>query len=61
LIFDDNKYFVVVETTPETFEIREIQLQGHYQNNSYIRSGLSENDKVVVKNQLLIYQELKGK
>jgi len=64
LIFDDNKYFVVVATLRGdwgAFEIREIQLQGHYQRNSYIRSGLTENDEVVVKNQLLIYSELKGK
>jgi len=61
LIFDDNKYFVVVETVSGKFEIKEIQLQGHYQKTSYIRSGLEENDKVVVKNQLLIYSELKGK
>jgi cobalt-zinc-cadmium efflux system membrane fusion protein len=61
LIFDDNKYFVVVETAHRKFEIKEIQLQGHYQKTSYIRSGLSENDKVAVKNQLLIYSELKGK
>jgi len=61
LIFDDNKYFVVIETESKNFEIKEIQLQGHYQKTSYIRSGLTENDKVVVKNQLLIYSELKGK
>ena len=61
LIFDDNRYFVVVETTPDKFEIREVQLKGHYQKSSFIRSGLNENDKVVVKNQLLIYSELKGK
>jgi cobalt-zinc-cadmium efflux system membrane fusion protein len=61
LIFDDNRYFVVVETAPEKFEFKEVQLQGHYQKNSYIRSGLDENDMVVIKNQLLIYSELKGK
>ena len=61
LIFDENRYFVVVETVPVTFEIKEVQLQGHYQQISYIRSGLNENDRVVVKNQLLIYSELKGK
>ena len=61
LIFDDNRYFVVVETASGEFEIKEVFLQGHYQKTSYIRSGLSENDKVVVKNQLLIYSELKGK
>jgi len=61
LIFDDNRHFVVIETTPDKFEIREVLLQGHYHRNSYIRSGLDENDKVVIKNQLLIYSELKGK
>ena len=61
LIFDDNKYFVVIETASEKFEIKEIQLKGHYQKTSYIRSGLTENDNVVVKNHLLIYSELKGK
>ena len=61
LIFDDNKYFAVIETSPGKFEIKEVEQQGHYQKNSYIRSGLSENDQVVVKNQLLIYSELKGK
>jgi len=61
LIFDDDRYFVVVETTPGEFEIKEVIEQGHYQGISYIRSGLSENDNVVIKNQLLIYSELKGK
>jgi len=61
LIFDDNRYFVVVETALDKFEIKEVQLQGHYQKSSYIRSGLGEDDKVVVKNQLLIYSELNGK
>jgi len=61
LIFDDDQYFVVVETAPGEFEIREVVQQGHFQRISYIRSGLSENDNVVIKNQLLIYQELKGK
>ena len=61
LIFDDNRYFVVVKTTSGNFEIKEVKLQGHYQNTSYISAGLSEGENVVVKNQLLIYQELKGK
>jgi len=61
LIFDNDRYFAVVETAPGEFEIREVTQQGHYQRISYIRSGLTENDNVVIKNQLLIYQELKGK
>ena len=54
-----NGYFVVIETVPEKFEIKEVQLRGHYHKSSYIRSGLNDNDKVVVKNQLSIYSELK--
>ena len=61
LIFDDDRFFVVVESTTGQFEIKDVQLQGHYRQHTYIRSGLNENDNVVVKNQLLIYAELKGK
>jgi len=61
LIFDENRYFVVVEASPGQYEIKKVQQQGHYQKNTYISAGLEENDKVVVKNQLLIYSELKGK
>jgi len=61
LIFDNDRYFVVIASSDRQFEIREIQLQGHYRQHSYIRSGLSVNDNVVIKNQLLIYSELKGK
>ena len=61
LIFDDNRYFVVVENTPENFEIKEVELQGHHDKETYIRSGLNENDNVVSKNQLLIYSNLNKK
>jgi len=61
LIFDNDSYFVVIEVSHGKFEIKEVESQGHYQKNSYISSGLSEIDNVVVKNQLLVYSELKGK
>ena len=59
LIFDDNRYFVVVEETAGSFVIREVALRGHNNEISYISSGLSEGENVVIKNQLLIYSELK--
>ena len=59
LIFDDNRYFVVVEETQGNFAIREVVPQGHNHDTSYISAGLSEGEIVVVANQLLIYQELK--
>jgi cobalt-zinc-cadmium efflux system membrane fusion protein len=60
LIFDDNRHFVVVRTSYETFENREVVIQGLYNNTTYIISGLSENEEVVIKNQLLIFSGLKS-
>jgi cobalt-zinc-cadmium efflux system membrane fusion protein len=59
LIFDDNQYFVVVEESRGNFAIRNVTLQGHNNGTSYISSGLLEGESVVVKNQLLIYSNLK--
>lgn len=60
LIFDDDKYYVVVEPNPDDFQIKEVALQGHNNKTTYIASGLSEGENVVIKNQLLIYSGLKG-
>ena len=59
LIFDNNQYFVVVEETAGNFAIKNVVPQGHNHKASYIVSGLTEGENVVVKNQLLIYSELK--
>ena len=61
LIFDDDKYYVIVEESKENFKVKEVQLQGHNEETAYILSGLSEGENVVVKNQLLIYSGLKNK
>lgn len=59
IVFDNNKNYVVVETSPDKFEIREIKIKGHYKDLTYIESGLSDNENIVTKNQLLIFSELK--
>jgi cobalt-zinc-cadmium efflux system membrane fusion protein len=59
LIFDNNRHFVVVKTSDKTFENREIIIQGQHDGIAYIATGLEEGEDVVVKNQLLIYSELK--
>lgn len=61
LIFDNNRNYVVVEDSPGQFSIKEVELQGHHEKETYIRSGLNENDNVVTKNQLLIYSNLNNK
>lgn len=60
LIFDNNQYFVVVEEAKDKFVYKSVVLQGHNGSTSYIASGLTEGENVVVKNQLLIYSGLKG-
>lgn len=60
LIFDNNRYFVVVEESAGKFISKEVVLQGHNNKTSYIASGLNEGENIIVKNQLLIYSDLKG-
>ena len=60
LIFDDNRYFVVVENNPNEYKIREVTLHSQFRKAAYIASGLSEGDTVVIGNQLLIYTGLKN-
>jgi cobalt-zinc-cadmium efflux system membrane fusion protein len=59
VIFDNNSYFVV--TGMSDFEIREIVPFDHHNGITYISEGLQSGEEVVIKNQLLIYNELKGK
>ena len=58
LIFDHNRHFVVVRTSPETFENREVVVRNQYNGISFISSGLSENEHIVIENPLLIYSEI---
>ncbi|MBC9797612.1 efflux RND transporter periplasmic adaptor subunit [Sinomicrobium weinanense] len=60
LIFDDNRYFAVVYRGDCDLEVREIEVLGKHNHNAYTSGGLEENEQVVVKNLLLIYEQLKG-
>lgn len=59
VIFDDNSYFVVMGNND--FVIREIIPFDHHNGITYVAKGLDPGEEVVIKNQLLIYNELKGK
>ncbi|MCL2414245.1 MAG: efflux RND transporter periplasmic adaptor subunit [Bacteroidales bacterium] len=61
LIFDSNRHFVIVQTGNETFESREVTVQGRFNDIAYITHGLSQNEEVVVKNQLLIHSSLRAR
>ena len=58
LIFDDDRYFLVVEVENGNYSINEVAIQGNHNTFSYIASGVKEGDQVVVKNQLLLYEQL---
>jgi cobalt-zinc-cadmium efflux system membrane fusion protein len=59
VIFDNNRYFVV--TGNKDFKIREIVPFDHHNGITYISEGLESDEEVVTKNQLLVYNEIKGK
>lgn len=58
LIFDENRYFVV-KRVGEEFAIVEVSLAVQTNGISYVEAGLQAGDRVVVKDQLLIYSKLK--
>ena len=59
IIFDNNSYFVVIGS--KDFAIRQIVPSDHLDGIAYISEGLKPDEEVVTKNQLLIFNELKGK
>jgi cobalt-zinc-cadmium efflux system membrane fusion protein len=58
LIFDNNRHFVVKQTS-DCFVISEVTLHAQTNGTSYIEAGLNTGDKVVVKDNLLMYSKLK--
>lgn len=61
LIFDNNRYYLIVQDAGNNYTIRNVNLCGHNGEITYLSSGVEENEDVVVRNQLLIYSELKDK
>jgi len=59
IIFDNNSYFVVVGN--KDFAIRQVVPFDHFNGITYISEGLKPGEEVSIKNQLLIYDQLKGK
>ncbi|WP_304343268.1 efflux RND transporter periplasmic adaptor subunit [Chryseobacterium koreense] len=58
MIFDDNKYFVVVFKSQNNIKVQEVKVLKQNDNKTYISEGLSEGDKIVTTNQLLLYRSL---
>nr|WP_305051385.1 hypothetical protein [Elizabethkingia bruuniana] len=59
VIFDDNRYFVVLFASQSNIKVREIKILRQTGDTTYVAEGVNEGDKVVTNNQLLIYRSLK--
>jgi cobalt-zinc-cadmium efflux system membrane fusion protein len=58
LIFDHSQYYVLVYKSPSDITIRAVQVESTIGDKTYISDGLSEGEKVIGSQALLIYQEL---
>ncbi len=58
LVFDDNKYFAVLFKSQNNIKVREVKVLKQTEDKAYISEGLSEGDKIVTTNQLLLYRSI---
>ncbi len=58
LIFDDDRYFVVVFKSQSNVKIQEVKLDKETGSRAYISEGLRQGDQVITNNQLFIYRAL---
>jgi membrane fusion protein, heavy metal efflux system len=58
IVFDRNKYWVINYIDKCTVQIRQVDIITSTRLYSYIRSGLKNGERVIAKNQLLIYNAL---
>ena len=58
LVFYNNKNYVVVYKDDCNLQRRKVEILSSNNGTTYIESGIAENDKVVSKNQLLVYEQL---
>jgi cobalt-zinc-cadmium efflux system membrane fusion protein len=58
LIFDNNKYFVMIYHSKDNIETRQVEVHSSTDQFTYISSGLSAGEKVITKKQLYIYDAL---
>lgn len=60
VVFDNSKNFVVIYNDKCDLKLREVSVIKTVEDTSYIASGLKPGDRVISKNQLLLYDALAG-
>ncbi|HUH51878.1 MAG TPA: efflux RND transporter periplasmic adaptor subunit [Flavobacterium sp.] len=58
IVFSNNKNYVLVYTDDCNIQAREVVILTKNNGTTFIESGLSENEKIIAKNQLLIFEAL---
>src|SRR5450432_1129615 len=58
LIFDHSQYYVLVYKSPSNITIRPVQVQSTVGDHTFISEGLTEGERLIGTEALLIYQEL---
>lgn len=58
IVFFNNKNYVLIYNNDCNIEAREVTILATKNGTTYIESGLEENEKIITKNQLLIFEEL---
>jgi cobalt-zinc-cadmium efflux system membrane fusion protein len=61
IIFDNNRHYVVTDEGNGNFVAKQITIAAARDNITYIAAGLELGNKIVTRNQLLIYEGLTGK
>ncbi|WP_207492489.1 efflux RND transporter periplasmic adaptor subunit [Aridibaculum aurantiacum] len=60
LVFDNNQHYVVVQKDRCNIEARQVEVLANHNGTTFLHSTLSESDKIISKNHLLIYEQLKN-
>ncbi|RDI14688.1 efflux RND transporter periplasmic adaptor subunit [Flavobacterium sp. AG291] len=58
VVFDKNKNFVMVYKSKDDVETREVSIYRTLEDKTYLKGGLKEGEKVIVKGNLLIYDAI---
>lgn len=60
IVFDNNQNYVVVYEDDCGLEIRQVEILTQNSECAFLSEGMHENEKIVAKNQLLIYEQIKN-
>ncbi len=58
IVFDNNQYYVVVYKSDCEIEVRKVEILSKNNGTTYLSAGINENESIITKNQLIIYEHI---